>query len=582
MTIRWADENIDKWLTDLNPEIALIMFGTNDLNSVPLNEYTRKTEDVVRKCLDNGTVVILSTIPPRRGFAQKASEYADAVRQIARDTKVPLIDFHAEILKRRPEDWDGAADKFARYEGYDVPTLLARDGVHPSHPTQYRDDYSPEALRSCGFSLRNYLVLAKYAEVLVKLGLVTPGPGETPVSAESHTVSIAIEELISQDWFPKAPPLPAPTGPTVRVSDVSQLIAAIENAKPGETVLVEDGHYFMPRYVAIAADNVTLRGASGHRDRVVIDGAKSKHGELIGITACRGVTIADLTIQNIRYNGFKINSDSNVQDLTIYNCVIHNIWQRGVKGVKVLKARRPHECPKNCRVQYCLFYNDRPKRLEDDPGDIAGGNYVGGIDVMYAHNWVISDNVFIGIQGRTREARGAVFIWHEARDCIVERNIIIDCDVGIAFGNSHKLDETPFHCAGCIARNNFITRCPESGIVADYTRRCRILHNTIHDPTNRLRRLLRFVHDNPGLLVANNLLSGPGFRDESDDPVELADNMLGLYAAAFADPARGDLHLRQPLAAFVDKARPTPDVTDDIDHDHRDSKPDIGADESSP
>ena len=29
MTIRWADENISTWLTTLNPEVALIMFGTN-------------------------------------------------------------------------------------------------------------------------------------------------------------------------------------------------------------------------------------------------------------------------------------------------------------------------------------------------------------------------------------------------------------------------------------------------------------------------------------------------------------------------------------------------------------------------
>jgi hypothetical protein len=31
MSIRWAHENIDKWLKRLNPEVALIMFGTNDL-----------------------------------------------------------------------------------------------------------------------------------------------------------------------------------------------------------------------------------------------------------------------------------------------------------------------------------------------------------------------------------------------------------------------------------------------------------------------------------------------------------------------------------------------------------------------
>src|SRR5262249_50903271 len=38
MTIRWADTNVERWLKKLNPETALIMFGTNDLGGVPLDE----------------------------------------------------------------------------------------------------------------------------------------------------------------------------------------------------------------------------------------------------------------------------------------------------------------------------------------------------------------------------------------------------------------------------------------------------------------------------------------------------------------------------------------------------------------
>ena len=71
-----------------------------------------KTREVVQKCLDNGTILILSTIPPKHGQAEKAATFSDAVRKIARDMKVPLTDYHAEILQRRPDDWDGAADQF--------------------------------------------------------------------------------------------------------------------------------------------------------------------------------------------------------------------------------------------------------------------------------------------------------------------------------------------------------------------------------------------------------------------------------------------------------------------------------------
>ncbi len=560
MTIRWAHENIDAWLQRLNPEVALIMFGTNDLNSVPLEEYKEKTREVIQKCLDNGTVVILSTIPPCHGFAEKSGVYAQAVRDIAQQTKVQLIDFYAEILKRRPDDWDGALDKFAQYEGYDVPTLLARDGVHPSHPQKYRDDYSPEALSCCGYSLRNYLALMAYAEVLEKLKLVWP----------------------RQRWFPKAPALAPPTGPTIRVSNVQQLIATLDEIRPGGTILLADGHYMMPHYVEIKTDRVTLRGASGNPDRVIIDGAQSRHGELIGLRGCSGVTIADLTIQNARHNGFKINSETNVQEVTIYNCVIHNIWQRGVKSVRVPKANREQLRPRRCRVQYCLFYNDRPKRLSDDPGDIANGNYVGGIDIMYAADWLISDNVFINIQGATREARGAIFIWHESQGCVIERNIIIDCDAGICLGNPYRPQDTPYHCLRCIARNNFVTRAPEGGIVTVYTRDCRVLGNTIHEPDSRLGRLIRLVFDNDGLVVANNLLSGPDVRNESASQIVFVNNLARDLTAAFVDPARGDLHLTAEVADAVDKARPLPDVPTDIDRQPRGAKPDIGADEFIP
>ena len=79
-----------------------MMFGTNDVGALELAEYEAKTREVVQRCLDNGTILILSTIPPKHGQAEKAAVFAAAVRKIARDMKVPLTDYHAEILKRRP------------------------------------------------------------------------------------------------------------------------------------------------------------------------------------------------------------------------------------------------------------------------------------------------------------------------------------------------------------------------------------------------------------------------------------------------------------------------------------------------
>lgn len=384
-----------------------------------------------------------------------------------------------------------------------------------------------------------------------------------------------------QPWFAKAPPLAKPTGPVVRVASVDELYAAAESIQPGGTILVADGHYRLPRYFDLHADNVTLRSESGQRDNVLLDG-QGRLGELVGITRCSGVTLADLTVQNVKWNGIKLNSDRGVNRVTIYNCVIHNVWQRGIKGVMVPREDRQRLRPSDCRVQYCLFYNDRPKRFEDDEADRPdnfGGNYVGGIDVMYAQRWMISDNVFVGINGRTGEGRGAIFLWVDARDCVVERNIVIGCDSGICLGNSHRGPDTAVHCTGCVVRNNFVTRCPENGILADYTRDCRILHNTIHDPGSRLRRLIRLVHDNDGLVVVNNWLSGPEMRVETASRVRIEGNETRDARDWFVQADQGDLHLKTDARSAIPRVTRLEDVREDVDRQRRAERTAVGADE---
>ncbi len=171
MTVRWADENVEKWLKKLNPEVVMIMFGTNDLTQVPVGEYEQKMRSVVKRCLDNGTVVILSTIPPRSGMVEKSRGYGEAVKKIGREMGVPVVDYWGEVMKRRPEDWDGSMAKFRGGVGdeYQVRTLISRDGVHPSNPKEYVGDYSEEGLRTNGYGLRSYLTLRAYAEVVERV-----------------------------------------------------------------------------------------------------------------------------------------------------------------------------------------------------------------------------------------------------------------------------------------------------------------------------------------------------------------------------------------------------------------------------
>jgi len=340
------------------------------------------------------------------------------------------------------------------------------------------------------------------------------------------TWSAAHGEPPRESWFPEAPPLPAPSGQVIRATTVDELLQAVEEVRPGGTILLANGHYFLPRYFAITTDNVTLRGASGDRDKVVLDGARSRHGELVGVTGAVGVTIADLTIQNVKWNGIKINSDRGADKVVIHNCVLHNIWQRGIKAPAMPKDQSDAG-PRDCRVQYCLFYNDRPKQFADDESDTPktfNGNYIGGIDVKNTINWTISDNVFLGIQGRTREGRGCIYISENGRKCTIERNVCLDCDIGIALGNP-ALGHTPLHAIECVVRDNFVAQCPETGILACYTRGCDILRNTVYDPEDTRRRPIWVQNTNTGLEVRDNVLVGSPLLVTSNSQIELRGNV---------------------------------------------------------
>ncbi|MBN9120502.1 MAG: right-handed parallel beta-helix repeat-containing protein [Planctomycetes bacterium] len=387
-----------------------------------------------------------------------------------------------------------------------------------------------------------------------------------------------------QPLRPAAPALPAPDGDVVNVDTAAKLADAVARARAGTTILVADGRYALSKPLHIRADRVSLRGKSGDRTKVILDGGGTL-GEAVWLSTCSEVTVADLTIRDVVWNGIKLNSDTGVQKLRVYNCEFRNIWQRAIKAVAVPEANREQLRPRDCRIEYCLFANDRPKKFGDDPDDTAGsfnGNYIAGCDLMYATNWTIANNVFRGISGRTGEGRGAIFLWVDSRDCVIERNVIVDCDAGVSLGNSYRDPKTPVHCAGCVVRNNCVTRAPEGGITSLYTKDCKILHNTICDTTGKVGRGVRVQLDADGLVVANNLLAGPKVVIDTKSRVEERSNREGIAPGVFVDAAAGDLHLAEKVDKVVDAGQLLPDVKRDLDGNRRGDRADLGAHEFSP
>ena len=370
----------------------------------------------------------------------------------------------------------------------------------------------------------------------------------------------------------------------VIVDTAAKLSAAVDRARAGTTVLLADGCYVLTKPLHIRADRVSLRGKSGDRTKVILDGDGTL-GEAIWLSRCSDVTIANLTVRDVRWNGVKLNSETGVQRVRIYNCEFRNIWQRAIKAVLVPEANREQRRPKHCRIEYCLFANDRPKKFGDDPTDTASsynGDYIAGIDLMCATEWVIRDNIFRGIRGRTGQGRGAIFLWMDSHDCVIERNVIVDCDAGISLGNAQHDPKAPAHCIGCIVRNNCLTHTPEGGITAIYTKGCKILHNTICDPSGKIVRGVRVELAAEGLVIANNLLAGPKLVINVKSGVATSDNRDGVAASVFVDAAEGDLHLAERVDGVVNAGKRLPEVPRDLDGRRRGDHADLGADEFSP
>jgi hypothetical protein len=165
---------------------------------------------------------------------------------------------------------------------------------------------------------------------------------------------------------------------------------------------------------------------------------------------------------------------------------------------------------------------------------------------------------------------------------VVESNVVVDCDAGICLGNSSRDPAIPIHCSRCVVRNNCVSRAPEGGIVCAYTRACKVLHNTLYDPSSRFDRGVRVIHQTEGLQVMNNLLSGVRVLVATRTGVDLRDNREGVRASLFADPAAGNLHLVKRDPDVVDAGRLLKDAPKDLDGRNRGSRADLGAHEFSP
>ena len=361
-------------------------------------------------------------------------------------------------------------------------------------------------------------------------------------------------------------PLPAPEGRTITVGTVDELVSAVEEAnQQGHlTILVNDGTYQLSGMLHITADHVTVRSLSGNREAVVIRG-DGMNGDVPHVFRVAGkyFTAADVTVGYVRYHGIQIAGEQDADYPLIHN--IHFV-NTGEQMLKISFQRGNPAGSDGGIVEWSLFeYTD----------GVGPRYYIGGIDGHQTNGWIVRNNTFKHIRSpEARLAEHAIHFWSDAKDTIVEKNVIINSDRGIGFGMG------AFGEDGLIIRNNMVHTTRDVGISLESAKNVKVYNNTVYTEQYANSIEYRFTASQNNY-IANNLTNARIYRRDGASAI-VESNVEEAQASWFVNPTAGDLHLSNAPQFVIDQGRNFSDVADDIDCDARPQGQgtDIGADET--
>ena len=380
------------------------------------------------------------------------------------------------------------------------------------------------------------------------------------------------------------------------VSTPSALTNAVNSCSPGDEIVVAAGTYNMTNALWIDVADVTIRGATGNRDDVVLRGggmnvSAGSQDNLVHLVN-DDITIQDLTVADCYENGIQLHGENNIDRAVLSNVKTLNIGERHIKGSKGSISNAMWDVLiENCHLLQTEARQTRPGHPVD-PDD-----YIGGIDCMVARSWIIRDSVFEGIEGAAGDARGAIFLWQGVTDPLIERNVFIGCARGIAMGNPYNPDGS-YLVDGAIIRNNMVLKGNSVGFEADHTRNVKVYNNTIFGYDATYHRTIQIDDDGgaaptTGLVFTNNIIRGDVMDTAAGDWTAASIAAMGnivdnvgtvVQASWFVDPAGGDLHLTTLATPALGAGIVVADAQYDFDGDYRGAAGlacDMGADEQA-
>jgi hypothetical protein len=162
----------------------------------------------------------------------------------------------------------------------------------------------------------------------------------------------------------------------------------------------------------------------------------------------------------------------------------------------------------------------------------------------------------------------------------VERNLILDCDRGIAFGNpgqstANLSGEQHAYVSEGMIRNNFIVGGADCGIELWHAERIKVFNNSIWRPERNWSRGIRVGTGTSHTEIVNNLVHGKILLEGGQ--ANLRQNLARRLDGYFVDPLSGNLALTSPATDAIDHGLSLPEVADDIRQRPRGQSPDLGA-----
>ena len=375
-----------------------------------------------------------------------------------------------------------------------------------------------------------------------------------------------------------------------------EIIEATANAEEGDVIGINAGTYnFVGTHRVVFRNkrNVILRSVSGCAEEVVFRGGgfhkidgykKTPIDEPVSVASDNdGIVIYGITIRDSNCHGVKVQGEANNSNITVDSCKFIDICERMIKGSK----GNNDYLVKSMTITN-NYFEDTQIPVASDHMDTFDGDYIAGIDMMALDGTVISDNKFVNIKGMNGGARGAIFIWVGSKNVTAERNVIVNCDRGICYGNpgntSVEGGNLPYYVDGGIIRNNFISEPVSHGIEIAHTNNIKIYHNTIYrsDETGRgiSETSMSGEKLSKGLIIANNIVRGK-ISVQACDAVNIKNNMTyktdKIDPEYFTDITTGNLRLTAKSAGHINKAALLPEVPEDIDGKSRRLQTCVGA-----